>query len=56
MEILIVSLIVIGDDGVQLNNKNLNFVNELQDAFRDDDHAVVFPNRGSTKNSITNNA
>ena len=55
MKILVVGLIVFRNNGVQLEDKNLDLINKFQDTFRKDNDTVIFPNRGPADNSLTDN-
>ena len=54
MKILIVGSVVIRNDGVQFNDKDLNLIDKFQHAFGDDDDAVIFSGGGSSDNAFTN--
>ena len=53
MKASVVGVVVFGDDGVELGDEDLNFVNELQNALGDDDDPVTFPHRGPANDAVT---
>ena len=55
MKILVMSLVVICNNRIQFDNKNLNFIEKLQYALRNDDDAVIFPDGSSSDYTLANN-
>ena len=55
MKVPVMCPIVLGDDGVQLDDKNLNFIYEFQHPFGKDDDAVIFAHRCPADDSLADN-
>ena len=56
MKFLIMGLIVLGDNGIELDNKDLDLVDKFKDTLGDDDHTVVFADCSTLQDSLTDNA
>ena len=56
MKLFVVGLVVFGNNGVEFNDKHLDFVYELQDTFGKDDNAEVFADFSPAQNGFADHA
>ena len=54
MKIGIMGLIVFSDNGIQFNDKNLDFIDEFENAFRNYNDSLFFANGRPPHNAVTN--
>ena len=54
MEIGVVGFVILGDDGIELYDEDLYFIDKFQNPLRNDDDTVVFSHGGPSNNAVTN--
>ena len=52
MKAAVVSLIEFGDDGIELDDQVLDFIDKLQDAFGNHQHPAILTHRGPAHDTV----